>query len=110
MVTDCPPIGSMRRQTRSRRGSGAASRLAGKVALVTGASGGIGQAISRRLANEGASILVHYNSRREPAEALVSELTKSGHAALAAPADLSQADHVAKIFMVATEHLGASIL
>ena len=78
--------------------------LAAKVAVVTGASGGIGQAIARRLANDGAAIVVHYNSRREPADALVAELTTAGSRAFATPADLSHADAVASLFAFAEQN------
>jgi NAD(P)-dependent dehydrogenase (short-subunit alcohol dehydrogenase family) len=48
--------------------------LQGKSVVVTGASGGIGSAIARRCAAEGARVGVHYHTRREPAEALAREL------------------------------------
>jgi NAD(P)-dependent dehydrogenase (short-subunit alcohol dehydrogenase family) len=48
--------------------------LKNKLALVTGASGSIGAAIAIRLAQEGAAVLVHFNSNREAAEAEVAEL------------------------------------
>ena len=80
--------------------------LAGKVALVTGASGGIGQGIARRLAADGAAVLLHYNSRSAPAEALVSELDAAGGRAVAAGADLTRSDEVTRLFAVAADYLG----
>src|SRR5947207_16001436 len=48
--------------------------LVGKTALVTGASRGIGKAIARRLATDGASVIIHCHQNREPADALAAEL------------------------------------
>lgn len=58
-----------------------------KVALVTGGSRGIGAAIARRLADEGATVAVTYSQSKEKAEALVAEMTKAGGSALAIQAD-----------------------
>jgi 3-oxoacyl-[acyl-carrier protein] reductase len=67
------------------------SRLAGKRALVTGGSRGIGAAIARRLAAEGASVAVNYRSNESAAYALVAELRGSGCSAAAFRADVSDA-------------------
>ncbi|MGB6512501.1 SDR family NAD(P)-dependent oxidoreductase [Mycobacterium sp.] len=65
--------------------------LAGKWALVTGCSRGIGAAIVRRLACQGATVAVNYRSDRAAADALVGELTDQGWAASAFPGDVSDA-------------------
>jgi|SRR5271163_3336771 len=64
-------------------------RLAGKRALVTGGSRGIGAAIVRKLASQGATVAVNYVSNAQTAEALVDELTGAGHQAAAFRADVS---------------------
>ena len=86
--------------------AGLKTPLVGKVALVTGASGGIGRGIAQRLAGDGASVLVHYNSRPEPADKLVAELEAAGGRAMAAQADLSQSGSVVRLFAAAAEALG----
>jgi 3-oxoacyl-[acyl-carrier protein] reductase len=62
--------------------------LSNKVALVTGASGGIGQAIARRLAASGASVALAYGAHAKPAQRLADELAAAGGHALAVGADL----------------------
>jgi 3-oxoacyl-[acyl-carrier protein] reductase len=66
----------------------AGSGLAGRVALVTGASGGIGQAIARRLAAEGALLALAYGTRAAQAEALAANIADGGGKAVAVRADL----------------------
>jgi 3-oxoacyl-[acyl-carrier protein] reductase len=65
------------------------SFVSGKVALVTGASGGIGAAIARAMAAQGAAVAVHYRGGKEKAEALAGEITESGAQAAAFGADVS---------------------
>ena len=70
-----------------------------KIALVTGASGGIGQAIARRLAKDGFALCLHYHKNEQAARALAAELQQSGVRAVALPADL--ADEAQAITLVA---------
>ncbi|MBS0640581.1 MAG: glucose 1-dehydrogenase [Acetobacteraceae bacterium] len=60
-----------------------------QVALVTGGARGIGRAISRRLAREGAAVCVNYLSRADAAESLVADIKANGGRAIAVPADVS---------------------
>lgn len=66
--------------------------LADRFAVVTGASGGIGSAVARRLARDGASVLIHYNTGRAEADAVVREIVAAGGNAEACGADLSRHD------------------
>src|SRR4051812_35235461 len=68
-------------------------KLQGKVAVVTGASKGIGASIARHLADEGAAVVVNYASSRQGAEKVVAEIAAAGGRAVAVQADVSkQAD------------------
>ncbi|UBF26969.1 3-oxoacyl-[acyl-carrier-protein] reductase [Kovacikia minuta CCNUW1] len=69
-------------------------KLRGKVAIVTGASRGIGRATALALATEGANVVVNYASSRESAEKVVAEIVAIGGGAIALPADVSKADQV----------------
>ena len=63
------------------------NNLSGKVALVTGGSRGMGAAIARRLASEGANVALTYNNSKQQAEAVVADIEKSGQQALAIAAN-----------------------
>ncbi len=69
--------------------------LSGKVALVTGASRGIGAAIARGLSDSGASVALHYNKNREEAESVISELNSTSKMF---QADLSSSDSTIQLF------------
>lgn len=77
-----------------------------KVALVTGAARGIGRAIALRLAHAGHALVVNYAGSAGPAAELVEEITATGGRALAAQADVSDAEAVEALFAQALEHFG----
>ncbi len=80
------------------------SDLAGKVILVTGASGGIGGAVARRFAGEGAKLVLHYRNQRERVQALETELGDAE--TLITRADLTKESAVASLFARATRRFG----
>ncbi len=73
-------------------------KLTGKVAVVTGASKGIGAGIAKALAAEGASVVVNYASSREGADKVVAEITGKGGKAIAVGGDVSKAADVKSLF------------
>lgn len=74
------------------------SKLANKVAVVTGASKGIGASIAKALAAEGAAVVVNYASSKEGADRVVSEITVKGGKAIAVQGDVAKAADVQRIF------------
>lgn len=73
-------------------------KLTGKVAIVTGASKGIGAAIATQLASEGAAVVVNYASSKAGAEKIVDQIKKNGGQAIAVQADLSKPAEVPGLF------------
>ena len=78
-------------------------KLGGRTVLITGASGGIGSAMVRRFAAEGASVVVHYRTGRERALRLVRE---TGSGALAVRGDLTREGDVKRVFATAVKRFG----
>src|SRR5437667_3337702 len=73
-------------------------KLDGKVAVVTGASKGIGAAIALRFAAEGAAVVVNYSSSKEGADRVVSEITGNGGKAVAVQANLAKEADIRRLF------------
>lgn len=84
----------------------AEARLQGQVAIVTGASRGIGRAAALALAAEGAAVIVNYASSAQAAEQVVAEIAAIGAEAMALQADVGQAEQVEALFAAVMEKYG----
>jgi glucose 1-dehydrogenase len=82
------------------------SRLEGKVALVTGASRGIGRGVALQMAKEGADVLVNYRTHLQEAEEVADRITALGRRALVWQADVADREAVSCMFDAAVEGLG----
>ena len=78
-----------------------------KTALVTGASGGIGGAIAKRLAADGFAVVAHYSGNSDKADEAVAEIQKSGGKAVTIGADISKSEEVKQLFLKAKEAFGS---
>jgi 3-oxoacyl-[acyl-carrier protein] reductase len=74
------------------------SKLKGTVAIVTGASKGIGASIAKHLADEGAAVVVNYASSKEGAERVVAEITSNGGKAIAVQANVAKQAEIDRLF------------
>src|ERR1700732_1391594 len=81
-------------------------KLEGQVAVVTGASKGIGAAIAEQLAAAGAAVVVNYASSRAGAEAVVQRIRQTGGKAVAVQADVSRLEDVRRLFAEAKKAFG----
>lgn len=82
------------------------SKLAGKVAVVTGASKGIGAGIAKALAAEGAAVVVNYASSKAGADAVVQAITEAGGKAVAVQGDVAKADQAKALIDAAVQNFG----
>lgn len=80
--------------------------LEGKVAIVTGASKGIGAEIARTLGKAGAAVAVNYSSDRKGAERVAGDIVAEGGKAVAIQADIARADDIRRLFAEAKQALG----
>jgi 3-oxoacyl-[acyl-carrier protein] reductase len=82
------------------------SKLAGKVAVVTGASKGIGAGIAKALAEAGAAVVVNYGGSKSGAESVVADIKAKGGKAVAVQADVAKAADVNRLFAEAKQAFG----
>jgi 3-oxoacyl-[acyl-carrier protein] reductase len=83
------------------------SKLKNKVAVVTGASKGIGASIAKHFAGEGAKVVVNYASSKEDADSVVKEITDNGGIAIAVQGDISREADVTRLFEETKKAFGA---
>jgi len=81
-------------------------KLHGKVAVITGASKGIGAGIAKEFAAEGASVVVNYASAKQDADRVVDEISKRGGKAIAIQGNVAKKPEVARLFSEAEKALG----
>src|SRR5258706_16449306 len=85
-----------------KEGEGPMTNTSTKSAIVTGASGGIGGSIARRLAKDGFSVVVNYAGKPGPAQAVVADIKAAGRPGIAVQADVAIAAAVDRLFKETT--------
>jgi NAD(P)-dependent dehydrogenase (short-subunit alcohol dehydrogenase family) len=83
-----------------------AKSLEGQVAVITGASSGIGFGVAKGLSSEGAAVVINYRKHSEEAHELADEINGNGGKALAVHADVSLEKDVTKLFLTAVSKFG----
>lgn len=81
--------------------------LAGKIAIVTGASRGIGRAIAERLASDGASVVINYARSADEAQEVVKAIEEKGSKAIAVQANISQIADIRRLFQETVDRFGS---
>src|SRR6195256_3046077 len=81
-------------------------KLSGKVAVVTGASKGIGAGIAKQFAAEGAAVVVNYASSKTDADKVVDEITKRGGKAVAVQGNVAQKADIERLFATTKKNFG----
>ncbi|MFO0766443.1 MAG: SDR family oxidoreductase [Nitrospiraceae bacterium] len=82
------------------------ANLTGKVAIVTGASGGMGRAIAMRLARDGAAVVVHFHGRARQAEVVAAAIRETGGTAVTIHADMKAWSHARRLIADTVKRLG----
>jgi len=82
------------------------NKLAGKVAVVTGTSKGIGASIARHLADEGAAVVVNYASGKESADGVAGDIARKGGKAIAVRANVTKRAEIESLFAAAKNAFG----
>src|SRR6266446_10173864 len=89
-----------------KEGEGTMTNTSTKSAIITGASGGIGGSIAKRLAKDGFSVVVNYAGKPAPARAVVADLKAAGGQGIAVQADVANPEDVKRLFKESMDAFG----